>query len=96
MSMVDYSSQFHLLIIRNLREICALAGHACSVDPKVHLKTVTEEQYKQQLKTLSTPNVQVEWLELLIRIREVPGSNLGSDAFRDFPQLLQENAGIVS
>jgi hypothetical protein len=45
-------------------------------------------------------NVVVEWLALLLRIREVPGSNLGQDTscpefVRGFPQSLQPNAGIV-
>jgi hypothetical protein len=48
-----------------------------------------------------SPNVAVEWLTHLLRIRKVPGSNLGPetrypiDGFRGFPQLLYENAGIV-
>jgi hypothetical protein len=43
-------------------------------------------------------NVVVEWLALLLRIREVPVSNLGPETFylgRDFSQYLQENIGIV-
>jgi hypothetical protein len=46
-------------------------------------------------------NVVVEWLALLLRVREVLGSNLTrrsgivTKVFRDFPQPLQENAGIV-
>jgi hypothetical protein len=44
------------------------------------------------------PNVVVECLTLLLRIWEVPGSNLGPetgcpDAFYGFPQSLQENSG---
>jgi hypothetical protein len=43
----------------------------------------------------------VKWLKLLLRIREVPGSNLGPKTgypdwrFSRFPQSLQANAGIV-
>jgi hypothetical protein len=42
----------------------------------------------------------VEWLTLLLRIREVLGSNLDSETgyseiLRDFPQYLQINARIV-
>jgi hypothetical protein len=43
-------------------------------------------------------NVVVEWLALLLRIREVPGSNLGPGTFYldpDFSQYFQENIGIV-
>jgi hypothetical protein len=38
------------------------------------------------------PNVVVEWLTLLFRVREVTGSNL---VFSGFPQSVQANAGIV-
>jgi hypothetical protein len=47
------------------------------------------------------PNVVVEWLTLLLRIREVPGSNLDLETgyphcdFRGFPQFLQANVRIV-
>jgi hypothetical protein len=47
------------------------------------------------------PNVVVEWLTLLLRILEVPGSYLGPETgypdcvFRGFLQSLQANAGIV-
>jgi hypothetical protein len=47
------------------------------------------------------PNVVAEWVTLLLRIREVPGSSLRSitgyptEVFRDFPQCLQVNAGVV-
>jgi hypothetical protein len=43
----------------------------------------------------------VEWLALLLHIREVPGSNLGpelavmTEFFRGFPQSLQTNAEIM-
>jgi hypothetical protein len=45
-------------------------------------------------------NVVVEWLTLLLRKWEVPGSNLGPDTgcpevFSGFPQSLQADAGIV-
>jgi hypothetical protein len=54
-----------------------------------------------QLATLSLPNVVIEWLTLLLRILEVPGSNLGPGdrlscfSFSLFPQSLQANAGMV-
>jgi hypothetical protein len=44
--------------------------------------------------SLSLPNVVVEWLTLLFRIREVPGSNLSTETaivtegFRGFTQSL--------
>jgi hypothetical protein len=47
------------------------------------------------------PNVVVEWLTLLFRILEVPGSNLiletgrPDSVFRGFPQSLEANAGRV-
>jgi hypothetical protein len=46
------------------------------------------------------PDVASEWLTLLLRIREVPGSNIGPgpaypDVFRGFSQSLDTNAGIV-
>jgi hypothetical protein len=48
------------------------------------------------------PNVVVEWLTLLLGIREVPSSNIGPATdyaddwgFRGFGQSLQANAGIV-
>jgi hypothetical protein len=42
----------------------------------------------------------VDWLTLLLRIRQVPGSNLGLETdFTEFllgcPQSLQENSGIL-
>jgi hypothetical protein len=49
----------------------------------------------------STPNVIVERLTLMLRIRRVPGLNLGPDTgyadrgLRSFPQFLQANGGIV-
>jgi hypothetical protein len=48
------------------------------------------------------PKVAAECLAHLIRIREVPGSNLGPETgdtdwgFRGYPQSLQANAGVVS
>jgi hypothetical protein len=48
------------------------------------------------------PNVFVEWFTLLLRIQEAPGSNLGPETgytdwgFRELPQSLPVNAGIVS
>jgi hypothetical protein len=48
-----------------------------------------------------SPNVVVEWLTLLLRIRKVPSSNLGTEtgyldySFRRFPQSIQGNDGIV-
>jgi hypothetical protein len=48
--------------------------------------------------TIKITNVVVEWLTLLLRIREVPGSNIGPvtliETFRGFPEF-QANAGIV-
>jgi hypothetical protein len=46
------------------------------------------------------PNVVVKGLTLVLRIREILGSNLGPETdypevFRDVPQSLQKNAGIV-
>jgi hypothetical protein len=46
-----------------------------------------------------SPNVVVEWLTILLRIREVPGSNFGtkigySEFLCGFPQSLQATAGI--
>jgi hypothetical protein len=47
------------------------------------------------------PNIVVEWLIFMPRIREVPGSNFGpgqetlTEIFRGFLQSLQANAGIV-
>jgi hypothetical protein len=46
------------------------------------------------------PNVVVEWLTFLLRIKEIPGSNLGSetgnpDSFFRLPQSLQANFGII-
>jgi hypothetical protein len=54
-------------------------------------KTKTETQ---------SPNVVVEWLTLLLRIREVPDSNMGLKTgypgrFLVFFQSFQGNAGIV-
>jgi hypothetical protein len=44
-----------------------------------------------------SPNVVVEWLTLLLRIRKLPGSNLDSgEFFRLIPQSLQTNVGIVA
>jgi hypothetical protein len=46
-------------------------------------------------------NVAVEWITLLLRIREAPGSNLSPEIgypdchFRGFPQSLQVNVGIA-
>jgi hypothetical protein len=42
-------------------------------------------------------NVVVEWLTLLLRILEVPGSSLepATEFYRSLPQSLQENAGIA-
>jgi hypothetical protein len=46
------------------------------------------------------PNFVVEWLTLLVRIREVPGSNLARsrtiliEVFRSVSKSLQANAGI--
>jgi hypothetical protein len=46
-------------------------------------------------------NVVVEWLTFLLRIREVPGSNLGPEAgyldrgFCGLSQSLQANSGIT-
>jgi hypothetical protein len=42
----------------------------------------------------------LEWLTFLLRVRDVPGSNLGPDTgypecFRGFPQPLQTNAEIL-
>jgi hypothetical protein len=56
------------------------------------------------LKTVSssvTPNMVVEWLTLLLRIREIPGSNLHPetgyrDTFSCFRQSPYANAGIVT
>jgi hypothetical protein len=45
------------------------------------------------------PNIVIEWLTLLLHIREVPGLILGPGdrlswvTFRGFPQSFQENAG---
>jgi hypothetical protein len=48
---------------------------------------------------LQRPNVVVEWLTLLLHIREVSVSIFGPGdrlpIFRGFPQSLQANAGIV-
>jgi hypothetical protein len=49
---------------------------------------------------IGVPKVVVKWLTLLLRIGEVPGSNLGQETgypegSRGFPQSLQANAGIV-
>jgi hypothetical protein len=49
---------------------------------------------------VKSPNVGVEWLAYLLRILEVPVSNLGPetsypDFNRGFSQFLQTNAGIV-
>jgi hypothetical protein len=43
------------------------------------------------------PDVASEWFTLLLRIREVPGSNIGpeADVFRGFSQSFDTNAGIV-
>jgi hypothetical protein len=47
------------------------------------------------------PNVAVQWLTLLHRIREISGSNLGLETgypdwgLRGYPQSFQANAGIV-
>jgi hypothetical protein len=46
------------------------------------------------------PNVVVKGLTLVLRVWEILGSNLGPETgypevFRDIPQSLQENAGIV-
>lgn len=51
----------------------------------------------QELHTCTfTPNVVVEWLTLLLRIREVPGSNIRpADWGCGFPQSLQVDIGIV-
>jgi hypothetical protein len=48
----------------------------------------------------NSPNVVVEWLALLLRIWDVPVSNLGpgdqlSKVLRDFPQSIHVNAEIV-
>jgi hypothetical protein len=49
----------------------------------------------------NSPNVVVEWLTLLLLIREIPGSNLGPEiaypdyGFHYFPQSLQANAGVA-
>jgi hypothetical protein len=51
------------------------------------------------LRSQNQPNVVVERLTLLLRIRKVPTSNLGQETghpdrvFRDIPQSLQANAG---
>jgi hypothetical protein len=48
-----------------------------------------------------TPNVAAEWLTLLLRIREIPGSELVTrpavltTVFRCFPQSLQVHSRIV-
>jgi hypothetical protein len=49
---------------------------------------------------MKQPNVVIEWLTLLLHIREVPGSNLSPETcypkvFCGFPQCIQANAGIV-
>jgi hypothetical protein len=40
-----------------------------------------------------TPNFGAEWLAILLRIREVPGSDLGPENL--FPQYLETNAEKV-
>jgi hypothetical protein len=95
---VNYNFQFHLLTISvpNLRAFCILIGRARSVDTKVYLTTVTGKEHEQHFRILPTSNAEPERFKPLLRVTEVTASNLGSDAFRDLPQLLQENAGIVS
>jgi hypothetical protein len=50
---------------------------------------------------IKTPDIVVEWLTLLLRIPEFPGSNLGPETGylevfrRGFPQSVQANAGVV-
>jgi hypothetical protein len=49
---------------------------------------------------MNLQNITVEWLALLLCIREVPGSNLGPETgypevFCGFPLSFQANAGIV-
>jgi hypothetical protein len=51
-----------------------------------------------ELTCTTLPNAEVEWLALLLRIREVPSSNLyletgNSEIFRGFLQFLQTYAG---
>jgi hypothetical protein len=54
-----------------------------------------------QEEILAILSVVLEWLTLLLRIREVPGSNISPETgypywfFRGCPQSLQANAGIV-
>jgi hypothetical protein len=42
-------------------------------------RLVLEPLYQLGLHTFVGPNVVVEWLTLLLRIREAPGSNLGPE-----------------
>jgi hypothetical protein len=45
------------------------------------LRHVTKKTFEDEKSLL--PNVVAEWLSLLLRIREAPGSNLGPEA--DYP-----------
>jgi hypothetical protein len=69
---------------------------------------VTKQLYWSKVITkrltldLVLQNLMVEWLRLLLRIRKVPGSNIGRtsdiliEVFYDFPRSLQGNYGTVA
>jgi hypothetical protein len=79
-------------------------GHSKMADVQTSAKLAPVNVGPRKLNTGShgnhIPNVEVEWLTLL-RIREIPGSNFGSEIgyadwfFRGFYQLFQVNAGII-
>jgi hypothetical protein len=62
---------------------------------------LTMTLHTEQVTKTSKTNVVDEWLTLMLRIREVPGSNLGPVAvyddwgFRGFTQFIEATAGII-
>jgi hypothetical protein len=67
--------------------------HIClSIHPSVYLSKLIYYFFQ--------PNALAEWLTLLLRILEVPASNLDpetgyTDVFRSFPLSFQANSGVV-
>jgi hypothetical protein len=61
---------------------------------------ISQTKLELLLQNIHISKVVIEWLILLLRIREVPGSNLGpeaefSEVFRGFSRSLRANCGIA-
>jgi hypothetical protein len=92
------SNKSHRCRISYVHAQCVLQCSSCL---SARATTIGRSPLLDHTLRFRLPNVVVEYLARLLRIREVLGSNVGPETgypdfyFRDFPQSLQASAGTV-